>query len=206
MKLPIRILLASGMLATGVITASAQSNSITVQVNTPGVAVSPNLFGIFFEEINFGGDGGLYAEMVRNRSFAASTTPVFWTLVTNGVATGAMAIDYTQPLTSNAPASLRLTKQSGAGGIGAANSGTSACPSKMAPLKFKHVRSRFEWFCRADFNSVAERKWSHQLRADFNQRPRFQFAKIHGGAQFDRHGHQRAARIEHHQHRRGLAG
>ena len=33
--------------------------------------VSPTLFGIFFEEINFAGDGGLYAEMVNDRSFDA---------------------------------------------------------------------------------------------------------------------------------------
>src|SRR5690606_6963245 len=32
-------------------------------------AISPRMYGIFFEDINFAGDGGLYAEMVRNRSF-----------------------------------------------------------------------------------------------------------------------------------------
>lgn len=32
-------------------------------------AISPNLFGIFFEDLNYAADGGLYAEMVQNRSF-----------------------------------------------------------------------------------------------------------------------------------------
>ena len=40
--------------------------------------VSPYLYGIFFEEINCAGDGGIYAELVRNRSFEEADTPVFW--------------------------------------------------------------------------------------------------------------------------------
>ena len=35
----------------------------------PGAPVQPTMYGIFFEDINFGADGGLYAEMVENRSF-----------------------------------------------------------------------------------------------------------------------------------------
>ena len=41
--------------------------------------VSPTLYGIFYEEINHAGDGGLYAELIRNRSFEDDTsTPVNW--------------------------------------------------------------------------------------------------------------------------------
>ncbi|MBN2013123.1 alpha-L-arabinofuranosidase [candidate division KSB1 bacterium] len=42
---------------------------ITVDVSKPGVQISPTMYGIFFEDINFGADGGLYAELVKNRSF-----------------------------------------------------------------------------------------------------------------------------------------
>ena len=35
-------------------------------------AISPDLFGIFFEDINYAADGGLYAELVQNRSFEYS--------------------------------------------------------------------------------------------------------------------------------------
>lgn len=52
----------------------------TVFCNEPTVQVSPSLYGIFFEEINCAGDGGLYAELVRNRSFEDSDKPDFWTL------------------------------------------------------------------------------------------------------------------------------
>jgi alpha-L-arabinofuranosidase len=40
-----------------------------VQVDKPSGEVSPNMWGIFFEDINLGADGGLYAELVKNRSF-----------------------------------------------------------------------------------------------------------------------------------------
>ena len=36
-------------------------------------AISPELIGIFFEDINYGADGGLYAELVQNRDFEYST-------------------------------------------------------------------------------------------------------------------------------------
>ena len=48
--------------------ASAQ-HQFVVQANKPGVEIQPTMYGIFFEDINFGADGGLYAEMVENRSF-----------------------------------------------------------------------------------------------------------------------------------------
>ena len=48
--------------------ASAQ-HQFAVLANKPGVEIQPTMYGIFFEDINFGADGGLYAEMVENRSF-----------------------------------------------------------------------------------------------------------------------------------------
>ncbi len=47
----------------------AQDNVFTVQTNKPGAEVQPTTYGIFFEDINFGADGGLYGELVKNRSF-----------------------------------------------------------------------------------------------------------------------------------------
>lgn len=42
---------------------------VDIYPNTPGAKVSPNLYGIFYEDINHAADGGLYAELIRNRSF-----------------------------------------------------------------------------------------------------------------------------------------
>jgi len=49
---------------------SAQSEiDIVVEANKPGAVIQPTMWGIFFEDINFAADGGIYAEMVKNRSF-----------------------------------------------------------------------------------------------------------------------------------------
>lgn len=61
--------------------ATAQT-TIIVDATQPSVAVSPRLYGIFFEEINHAGDGGLYAELVQNRSFEDDEEqPVAWQIV-----------------------------------------------------------------------------------------------------------------------------
>ena len=59
-------------------TAAAQKATITIDVNKPLHAVSPTLFGIFLEDINLSVDGGLYPELVRNRSFEDADSLCFW--------------------------------------------------------------------------------------------------------------------------------
>ena len=57
------------MALASVVTANAQRQLV---LNTkPGAPVQSTMYGIFFEDINFGADGGLYAELVANRSFEA---------------------------------------------------------------------------------------------------------------------------------------
>lgn len=53
----------------------AQTDVINIDLAKHGAEVSPNLFGIFFEEINHAGDGGLYAELVQNRGFEEHVLP-----------------------------------------------------------------------------------------------------------------------------------
>jgi alpha-L-arabinofuranosidase len=54
---------------------------ITVEVNKPGHKISPTLFGIFFEDINLSADGGIYPELIRNRSFEDADTLENWKFV-----------------------------------------------------------------------------------------------------------------------------
>ncbi len=50
-----------------------------IDASSPGVKVSPDLYGIFYEDINNAADGGLYAELVRNRSFEDNDQkPEYW--------------------------------------------------------------------------------------------------------------------------------
>ena len=56
----------------------AQVN-IKVDVAQKGIEISPTLYGIFYEDINFASDGGLYAELIRNRSFEYDAEkPAHW--------------------------------------------------------------------------------------------------------------------------------
>lgn len=50
-------------------------NVLTIDCTKPGAQINPQMYGIFFEEINHGGEGGLYAELVRNRNFEEHVLP-----------------------------------------------------------------------------------------------------------------------------------
>lgn len=49
--------------------AIAQTRNLVVDASKTGAAIQPTMYGIFFEDINFGADGGMYAEMVENSNF-----------------------------------------------------------------------------------------------------------------------------------------
>ena len=85
-------ILLSALLASA-LTANAQVK-INVDVANPGVKVSPNLYGIFFEDINHAADGGLYAELISNRSFEDSdnTTPTWRTKAADGATISTLLI------------------------------------------------------------------------------------------------------------------
>jgi alpha-L-arabinofuranosidase len=75
--------LAAGFLAAALST-NAQSAKISVAVDQPGHKISPTLWGIFFEDINLSADGGIYPELVRNRSFEDADTPDGWKFASAG--------------------------------------------------------------------------------------------------------------------------
>ena len=47
----------------------AQTNGFDIDLKKVGAPIQPTMYGIFFEDINYAADGGLYAELVKNRSF-----------------------------------------------------------------------------------------------------------------------------------------
>ena len=62
---------------------TAQTHNISVDVKKPGSPIQKTMYGIFFEDINYGADGGLYAEMVKNRSFEFPQSLLGWTTFGN---------------------------------------------------------------------------------------------------------------------------
>jgi len=66
---------------------------LTVYSDEPGLPISPLLHGAFFEEISHAGDGGLYAELVRNRSFEDSDRLTDWVLAAGPSAEATLALE-----------------------------------------------------------------------------------------------------------------
>ena len=74
---------AAAILASAV-SVGAQAASITVDASHPGHVIPPTLWGIFFEDINMSTDGGIYPELVRNRSFEDADQPENWKFTSTG--------------------------------------------------------------------------------------------------------------------------
>ncbi|MBI2513307.1 MAG: alpha-N-arabinofuranosidase [Opitutae bacterium] len=99
-------ILASLLLAAAIL---ARAGELSVDAAKPTGPVSPRLYGLMTEEINHSYDGGLYAELVRNRAFLDHPdTPVNWSVVKDGTADAAMSLDRSQPLNEAIPLSLRF--------------------------------------------------------------------------------------------------
>jgi alpha-L-arabinofuranosidase len=97
---------------------------VTVQVDNPGLAVPPTLHGLFFEDINYGADGGLYAELVQNRSFEDREPFYAWSEVANAGAKGRLTVESESPLNANNLHFLRIyVVDPGNTGYGAVNVG-----------------------------------------------------------------------------------
>ena len=101
------LLLGAGC-ASGGAAAAAPDAELRIDLDAKGPAVSPSLYGLFFEEINHAGDGGLYAELVRNRSFEDADVPEGWSLDLSDGGRGAMSVDRGRPLNERNPSSLRI--------------------------------------------------------------------------------------------------
>src|SRR5882724_8928847 len=116
----------------------AGTATIDIDATKPGPPLNPRMYGIFLEEINHGVDGGLYAELIRNRGFEDAKPPEgftfrdgrwldekgydagfsrfgyftnglpFWSLVQEGGAHGSMHLDMADSLNPATPRSLRL--------------------------------------------------------------------------------------------------
>lgn len=113
----------SGLLLfnTGV---NAQSPTVTIKLDQQGFAVPTKLYGLMTEEINYSYDGGLYAELIRNRSFKNNAmNPEHWALVQEGDAKGKISLDKQNPVNDILSVSLQLDAQNAGLRIGVANDG-----------------------------------------------------------------------------------
>src|SRR5580698_2260452 len=95
---------------------NAQTPSLTIHADRPVAKVSPTLYGLMTEEINFSYDGGLYAELVRDRTIGADWQALaHWTLVTKGSSQAKVSADDSTGPSLALPRSLKLTVTQAAG-------------------------------------------------------------------------------------------
>jgi len=111
--------LAAGLALLGPLAAGAQSAapaSLTVQVSKPGAAVNKNMYGLFFEDINFAADGGLYPELVKNKSFETDARLIGWKALQGAANLDAYTVRNEQGISQTNSHYLRLTTRAGATG------------------------------------------------------------------------------------------
>ncbi|MGP8235735.1 MAG: alpha-L-arabinofuranosidase C-terminal domain-containing protein [Limisphaerales bacterium] len=109
------------------------ADSITVQVDKPGVKMSPTFYGLMTEEINHSYDGGLYGELIRNRIFKDDARhPTGWSVVKADGAAASIVLDTAVPLNDRLDTSLRLDVSTASDALraGVANSGYWGIPIK----------------------------------------------------------------------------
>jgi alpha-N-arabinofuranosidase len=84
--------------------------TLTIQADKPMAKVSPTLYGLMTEEINYSYDGGLYGELVQDRTFQSSRSDTEnWVPVPQGTARGMVARDMTTGPSSALTSSLKMT-------------------------------------------------------------------------------------------------
>lgn len=140
--------------------ASAQTNTApadppatpVLEINAGKVTgpASPTLYGMMTEEINYSYEGGLYGELLRNRTFkAGATNALYW----NPVGGGALSLDYDQPLNAALNVSLKLD----------ATSATPDAPAGFANAGYWGIPIRPNTLYRASFYARTDGKFAGPL-------------------------------------------
>ena len=94
---------------------AAETTTITVQMDQPGPRINPAMWGIFFEDINLGADGGLYAELVKNRGFEFPDPLMGWSKLPSAGTAGKLEVLEENPFNQAGPHYLRLTSTGSSG-------------------------------------------------------------------------------------------
>ena len=105
------------LFSKGVVGLMAQSNEFKIDVQKTGAPIQSTMYGIFFEDINYGADGGLYAELVKNRSFEFENPFGGWTPFGN------VSVQTQKPCFDRNPHYVRLSYEKELTGTGLDNEG-----------------------------------------------------------------------------------
>lgn len=98
------------------------TNKITVNVAKPIASIKPTMWGIFFEDINMAADGGIYAELVKNRSFEFTQPLMGWKILKSDTTSGVLILNQSEINPTN-PRFARISIGDGEASFGLANEG-----------------------------------------------------------------------------------
>jgi alpha-L-arabinofuranosidase len=102
---------------------ATKAQPIIVDVDKPRAEIKPTMWGIFFEDINFAADGGIYAELVKNRSFEFNKPRTGWKVDVASKDSSHFLILNNGLLNEANPRFARVTIKEGTGRFGITNSG-----------------------------------------------------------------------------------
>ena len=119
-----KISLLSIMLTVIIITACDNPKPVSLIVNADQseIPIQPTMWGIFFEDINMAADGGIYAELVKNRSFEFTKPLMGWRILKPDTTRGVLIVNQTANNPNN-PRFARITLAEGDSTFGLANEG-----------------------------------------------------------------------------------
>jgi len=101
---------------------SQTANPIIVNIDHSGAVIQPTMWGIFFEDINFAADGGIYAELVKNRSFEFFKPLMGWKILKPDTTSGILIINQSSTNPAN-PRYARISIAEGEPAFGLSNAG-----------------------------------------------------------------------------------
>ena len=103
--------------------ASQAQSLITVKPDQVIAPIQPTMWGIFFEDINLGADGGVYAELVKNRSFEFAAPLMGWREQRKDGGNGTVLVINRGATNESNPRFIRATVSSANGSFGLSNEG-----------------------------------------------------------------------------------
>lgn len=116
------VLLAACIAAAGYVQAQQQP-PVVVKANQLVSEVQPTMWGVFFEDINMGADGGIYAELIKNRSFEFLKPLMGWQVQQDFFDEGALQVLNRLEKNTPNPRFLRVTKKAAGGNLAVTNEG-----------------------------------------------------------------------------------
>jgi len=110
-----------GLFVSGV--HAQKKTAIVIKANAPVGKIQPTMWGVFFEDINLGADGGIYAEMVKNRSFEFLQPLMGWTVRQSTFHEGSVLVLNRKNESPANPRYLRVSKSNPADSLSLTNEG-----------------------------------------------------------------------------------